>query len=85
MQKLKLSLDTLKMFVRKLLKMELIFTALAFLLFPVFTILLQDSIDPEIVHMLRDPRIQKNCLFIINLLVAPFFALAVTIRAMGGK
>ncbi|MGV1098851.1 hypothetical protein ACUUL3_05510 [Thiovibrio sp. JS02] len=82
MQRLKLALDTLKTFLKKLLVAELVFSVIAFVSLPVITLLLADSLDPELVRLVKDPRIQKNCMFVINMLLAPLFALALTIRSM---
>ena len=82
MQRLKVALDTLRAFVRKLLATELICSALMFLALPVITLLLADSLDPEFVRLVRDPRVQKKAMFVVNMLVAPFLALALTIRFM---
>jgi hypothetical protein len=80
MQKFKLVFDTFKMFGKKLIKIELIFTGLMLLFFPLVTVLLADHLSPRVVRLVSDPIFRKECIFVVNLLVAPFIAFMTTIR-----
>ncbi|MFA6899011.1 MAG: hypothetical protein WC256_02245 [Desulfurivibrionaceae bacterium] len=82
MLKVKLALDTLVIFFRKLIVTELVLSSLAFLFLPLITIALSGVLDPEIVRLAKNPQIQKGCLVVLTLFLAPFFALALTIRSM---
>ena len=82
MLKVKLALDTLATFLKKLIVAELVFSVLAFLALPLITIALSGVIDPEIVRLVKNPQIQKGCMVVLTLFLAPFFALALTIRSM---
>ena len=85
MLKVKLALDTLVMFLKKLVAAELAFSALAFLVLPLITIALSGVLDPDLVRLAKDPRMQKGCMVILTLFLAPFFALALTIRSMAER
>jgi hypothetical protein len=80
MNRVKMGIDTLKFFCKKLCIAEVVLLTLAFITYPVLTILLRDYLGDDFVNMLRNPRTQRNCLFIIAALVSPFFALTFTIR-----
>ena len=82
MLKVKLALDTLAMFFKKLIVTELVFSALAFLSLPLITLALSGVIDPDLVRLAKNPQIQKGCMLALTLFLAPFFALALTIRSM---
>ena len=85
MLKVKLALDTLVIFFKKLVVAELVFSVLAFLLLPLITIALSGVLDPNIVRLAKDPQIQKSCMVVLTLFLAPFFALALTIRSMSER
>ncbi|HIJ79300.1 MAG: hypothetical protein OEY01_09975 [Desulfobulbaceae bacterium] len=82
MQKLKVVFDTLKIFGKKLIKAELILTGVMLLIFPLITVLLADQLSPRLVMLASDSVFKRECLFVANLLVAPFFAFAATLRAV---
>jgi hypothetical protein len=82
MLKVKLALDTLTIFCKKLVLVELVFSVLAFLSLPIVTIALSGVIDPDIVRLAKSPEFQKSCMVVLSLFLAPFFALALTIRSM---
>ncbi len=85
MLKVKLALDTLTMFFKKLMVTELMFIVLAFLALPIITIALSGVLDPEIVLLAKNPQTQKGCMVVLTLFLAPFFALALTIRSMSER
>lgn len=85
MLKVKLALDTLVMFLKKLVVAELAFSALAFLVLPLITIALSGVLDPDLVRLVKNPQIQKGGMVILTLFLAPFFALALTIRSMSER
>lgn len=85
MLKVKLALDTLATFFKKLIVAELVFSVIAFLSLPLITIVLSGMIDPDIVREAKNPQIQKGCMVILTLFLAPFFALALTIRSMSAR
>jgi len=82
MLKVKLALDTLVTFLKKLIMAELVFSVIALLSLPIITIALSGVLTPDIVRLARNPQIQKGCMVILTLFLAPFFALALTIRSM---
>ncbi len=82
MSKLKMAFDTARAYLRKLAFSEMVFLAIAVLAYPVLTIALADSINLDLLNLLRDPRIQRKCLFVIAALIAPLFALVLTMRSM---
>jgi len=85
MLRMKLALDTLTTFSKKLIMAELVFLVLAFLSLPLITIALADVLDPDFVRLVKNPQMQKSCMVILSLFVAPFFALTLTIRSMSEK
>ena len=82
MLKLKIALDTLSMFFKKLVVAEMVFSVLAFVLLPLVTIGLSGVLDPEILRMVKNPQFQKATMVVLTLFMAPFLALALTIRSM---
>lgn len=82
MLKVKLALDTLATFFKKLMVAELVLSGLAFLTLPLITIALSGVLAPDIVHLVKNPQIQKDCMVVLTLFLAPFLALALTIRSM---
>ncbi|HIJ89964.1 MAG: hypothetical protein OEV89_04285 [Desulfobulbaceae bacterium] len=82
MQKLKMALDTLTIFLKKLVMMEMVFSGIAVLSLPLITIALQGVLDPDLVRLVKNPQTQKNCMIFFALFLAPFSALALTIRSM---
>lgn len=86
MNKLKLAMDTLKLFFRKLLTYEILLTTLTFILYPLITIFLKgvinDFFGDDVVSFILNPIVQKESLFIITALIAPFLAFAGTIRTL---
>ncbi len=85
MLRLKLALDTLMIFIRKLIVTELVFSGIAFLSLPLITIALSGVLDPDIVRLAKNPQIQKGCMVVLTLFLAPFFSLALTIRSMSAR
>ncbi|MBU4117824.1 MAG: hypothetical protein KJ555_03600, partial [Proteobacteria bacterium] len=85
MLRVKLVLDTLSTFFKKLVMAELVFIVLAFLTLPLITIALADVLDPDFVRLVKNPQTQKGCMVVISLFFAPFFALALTIRSMSER
>ncbi len=85
MLKVRLALDTLSMFCKKLIMAELVFSVIAFLSLPLITIALSGVLNQEIVRLARNPQIQKGCMVVLTLFLAPFFALALTIRSMSER
>ncbi len=85
MLKMKLALDTLAMFLKKLIMAELVLSVLAFLSLPIITIALSGVLDPDIVRLAKNPETQKSCMVVLTLFLAPFFALALTIRSMSER
>ncbi|MDG4476678.1 hypothetical protein [Thiovibrio frasassiensis] len=85
MLKLKIALDTLMIFFKKLIVAELVFSVLAFLTLPLITIVLSGIIDPDIVRLAKNPQTQKGCMVLLTLFLAPFSALALTIRSMSER
>ena len=85
MLKVRLALDTLSIFLKKLIVAELVLSVLAFLALPLITIALSGVINPDIVRLAKNPQIQKGCMVILTLFLAPFFALALTIRSMSQR
>lgn len=85
MLKVKLALDTLTMFCKKLVLVELVFSVVAFLSLPIITIALSGVIAPDIVHLAKSPEFQKSSMVVLTLFLAPFFALALTIRSMSER
>lgn len=85
MLKVKLALNTLAMFFKKLVLVELVFSVIAFLSLPIVTIGLLGVIDPDIVQLVKSPEFQKRCMVVLSLFLAPFFALALTIRSMSER
>jgi len=85
MVKLKLALDTLALFLKKLLMTELVFSGIAFLILPLITLVLSGMIDPDIVRLAKDFQTQKSGMIILTLFLAPFFALTLTIRSMSKR
>ncbi len=86
MNKLKLAMDTFKLFLRKLVRYEILLTTLTFVFYPVVTILLKgfihDVLGDQVFAFIMNPFVQKKSLFIITVLIAPFLAFANTIRAL---
>lgn len=82
MLKVKLALDTLVIFFKKLMVAELVFSVVAFLLLPLITVALSGVVDPDLVRLVKNPQFQKSCMVVLTLFLAPFFALALTIRSM---
>ncbi|MBU4178113.1 MAG: hypothetical protein KJ730_09755, partial [Proteobacteria bacterium] len=85
MLKLKIALDTLSMFFKKLVVAEMVFSGLAFVLLPLVTIGLSGVLDPEILRVVKNPQFQKGTMVVLTLFMAPFFALALTIRSMSER
>ncbi|MCX5877165.1 MAG: hypothetical protein NT087_12895 [Deltaproteobacteria bacterium] len=85
MLKVKLALDTLMIFLRKLIMAELVFSVFAFLSLPIITIALAGVLDPDLVRLVKSPDAQKSCMVVLTLFLAPFFALALTIRSMSER
>ena len=73
------------MFLKKLFMAELVFSALAFLALPFITIVLSGMLDPDLVRLVKDPQMQKGGMVALTLFLAPFFALALTIRSMSER
>ena len=85
MLKLKIALDTMGMFFKKLVVAELVFSVLAFVLLPLITFGLSGVLPPEFVRLVKNPQTQKGCMVVITLFLAPFSALALTIRSMSDR
>ncbi len=85
MLKVKLALDTLATFLKKLMFAELVLSVLAFLSLPLITIVLPGMLGQDIVRLVKDPQMQKGCMVVLTLFLAPFFALALTIRSMSER
>jgi hypothetical protein len=85
MLKLKIALDTLAMFSKKLLVTELVLSILAFLSLPVITFGLSGVLGPEIISLVKNPQTQKSVMVVVTLFLAPFLALALTIRSMSER
>ncbi|MBU2538211.1 MAG: hypothetical protein KKH22_07210 [Proteobacteria bacterium] len=85
MLRVKLALDTLTTFSKKLIMAELVFIVLAFLSLPLITIALADVLNPDFVRLAKNPQTQKSCMVILSLFIAPFFALTLTIRSMSER
>ncbi|OGQ85771.1 MAG: hypothetical protein A2512_11480 [Deltaproteobacteria bacterium RIFOXYD12_FULL_56_24] len=85
MVKLKLAMDTLALFLKKLLMTELVFSGIAFLILPLITLALSGVLDPDIVRLAKDPQTQKGCMIFLTLFLAPFFALTLTLRSMSKR
>lgn len=82
MQRVRVALDTLRVFGKKLAASELILCSLLFLLYPLLALLLADQLGENLVQMLRSPGFQRNTLFITTLILAPVIAFAQTVRAI---
>lgn len=80
MGRLRLLLDSLRIFIGKLVVAELAISALLLVAYPVVTIGFAQQVGPEVVGMIKDPAIQKKILFVTNLALAPIIAFAQTIR-----
>lgn len=85
MLRLKLALDTLGIFFRKLIVTELVVSGIAFLFLPLVTIALSGVLAPEVVRLAKNPQVQKGCMVALTLFLAPFFALALTVRSMSAR
>jgi len=85
MLKLKIALDTMGMFFKKLVVAELVFSVLAFVLLPLITFGLAGVLPPDIIRLVKNPQTQKGCMVVITLFLAPFSALALTIRSMSDR
>ncbi len=72
-------LDGLRIFARKLVITEAVLLFLLLILFPVLSIFLADSGASGFAELLRDPLLKKQVLFVVTVLVAPFAALAQTL------
>ncbi|EKD40628.1 MAG: hypothetical protein ACD_74C00290G0001 [uncultured bacterium] len=70
------------MFFKKLVVAEMVFSVLAFVLLPLVTIGLSGVLDPQILRMVKNPQFQKATMVVLTLFMAPFLALALTIRSM---
>lgn len=82
MQKVRIALDTLRVFGKKLAATEIVLCALLFLLYPLFAVLLADQLGASLVQMLRSSVFQRNILFVTTILVAPAIAFAQTVRGI---
>lgn len=85
MLKLKLALDILSLFFKKLVVAELVFSVLALLFLPLITIVLPGVFGPEIVRLVKNPQVQRGCMLGLTFFLAPFFALALTIRSISER
>ncbi|MEW6593841.1 MAG: hypothetical protein AB1413_03110 [Thermodesulfobacteriota bacterium] len=82
MEKVRIALDTLRVFGKKLAVTELFFCALLFLLYPILVVLLADQLGDTLVQMLRSSGFQRNILFVVTLIVAPAIAFGLTVRSI---
>ncbi|MFZ5762687.1 MAG: hypothetical protein ACOY8P_07170 [Thermodesulfobacteriota bacterium] len=82
MQKVRIALDTLRVFGKKLVAVELVLFSVLLLLYPVLAMLLADQLGDTLVQMLRSGAFQRNVLFVTMGVVAPAIAFAQTVRAI---
>lgn len=82
MQRLRIALDTLRVFGKKLVATEILLCALLFLLYPLLAVLLADQLGDTLVQMLRSRAFQRNILFVTTLILAPIIAFTQTVRAI---
>lgn len=82
LQRLGMLLDTLKVFLGKLIITEVAFSAVALFALPLVILLGGDTLGPDFLALLKNPVTQKKGMFVINMLVAPFCAMLLTVRAM---
>lgn len=82
MKKLRLALDTMKVFGGRLVMAELVMAGVLLVAYPVLTMLLAEQLGPELAALVRDPAAQKRSVFVAGALVAPMVAFAQTIKRM---
>ena len=82
MQRLRIALDTLRVFGKKLVATEIMLCALLFLLYPLLAVLLADQLGDTLVQLLRSRAFQRNLLFVTTLILAPIIAFTQTVRAI---
>ncbi len=80
MERLRLALDSLRIFAGRLLIIELAFSAGLLVIYPLITFGLGDLLGDGMLELLRNPAVQKKILFVSNLVVAPVIAFAQTVR-----
>ncbi len=82
MKKLRLALDTMKVFGGRLAMAELIMAGVLLLAYPLITMLLAEQLGPDLARLVRDPSFQQRSIFVAGVLVAPMIAFAQTIKRM---
>jgi len=82
MQKIRIALDTLRVFGKKIAATEILLCAALFLLYPLLAVLLADQLGANMVQMLRSTAFQRNVFLIVTIVVAPVIAFAQTVRAI---
>ncbi len=75
-------LDGAKLFGRKLLVTEALLLGLGAVLAPVLAFWLAGTDAAELVELMKNPRVQKQALLFLTLIIAPFLALAQTLWQM---
>ncbi len=83
MQKVRLALDTLRVFGKQLVALEIVLCALLILLYPILALLLADQLGEGLVATIRSPAFHRTVLFVTTVIVAPVIAFALTVRAIG--
>ncbi|MDF1615337.1 hypothetical protein [Desulfurivibrio dismutans] len=80
MNRLRLLLDSLRIFAGRLVVAEVVVSVLLLIAYPVLTVGLADQIGPDLVARLKDSAMQKRLIFTANGVVAPVIAFAQTVR-----
>lgn len=85
MTRLRIFLDAILVFLKKLLLTEVLLSGVVLVLFPAVTMLLMDSSSADFIALLKDPQIQKKGLVVVNMLIAPLAAFAQTVHSFSDK
>ncbi len=74
--------DMIWLFGKKLIIAELVLSGMIFMCYPLMQILGDNLIGTHLYELILNPQIQKKGFFLSNLLIAPLFAFAQTLRAV---
>lgn len=80
MNRLRLLMDSLRIFAGRLVVAEVAVAALLLVTYPTLTILLSEQVGPDAVAALKDSTVQKRLIFLGNGVIAPIIAFAQTVR-----
>lgn len=76
---LKITFDTIKLFGKKLVIVEVFLLAVLLVFVPVLSVLSTDTVAASLLDLLKNPLFQKQVLFVVTMLIAPVVALAQTL------